>query len=55
MNPPYESVVKGLLITSVNELVIVVTILTTIVGCAYIGKMVKNLFLRVEECYDHII
>ena len=50
----YETIVKGLLITTVNELVILVTILTTIIGCVYIGKIVKNLFLRVEECY-HII
>jgi hypothetical protein len=50
----YETIVKGLLITTVNELVIVVTILTTIIGCVYIGKIVKKMFLRVEECY-HII
>jgi hypothetical protein len=55
MTTHYESIVKSLLITSVHELIILVTILTTIIGCVYIGKIVKNLFLRVEECYDHII
>lgn len=51
----YETLVKSLLITSVNEIIILVTILTTIIGCVYIGKIVKNTVLRIEECYDEII
>ncbi len=51
----YETLVKSLLITSVNELIILVTILTTIIGCVYIGKLFKKTVLRIEECYDEII
>ena len=51
----YESIVKGLLITSVNELIILVTILTTIIGCIYVGKALRKTVLLVEECYENNI
>ena len=51
----YETIVKSLLITSVNELIILVTILTTIIGFIYIGKAVRKSVLLVEKCYDDFI
>ena len=48
----YETVVKSLLITSVNELIILVTILTRIIGFVYLGKLFKRIFMTCTKCYE---